>query len=213
MHTKFIRMHPTRHLIVSLLLALLPQATSGSTGSASVPAAAEAGAVSRLAEPRSIEDFSLLGSDGQAFTKSRLLGRWSLVFVGFMSCPDYCPSTLAVLRQVSMRLKGEPVQPQVVFVSVDPQRDRPEQLAKYVQYFNPDYLAATGRIPELDKLARNLGFTYSRESGSSGSGYTMNHSISLYLLDPQARVSAVFDPPLMADPLTAELQKLLVPGD
>jgi protein SCO1 len=96
-----------------------------------------------------------------------------------------------------MRLKGEPVQPQVVFVSVDPQRDRPEQLAKYVQYFNPDYLAATGRIPELD----------------SGSGYTMNHSISLYLLDPQARVSAVFDPPLMADPLTAELQKLLVPGD
>src|ERR1700677_2042573 len=100
---------------------------------------------SYMAPARALPDFSLIDQEGRAFGPERLKGRWSLVFFGYTNCPDFCPATLATLAAVEKRLRSDQatVRPQVIFVSVDAKRDTPAQLAKYVPYFDPEFIGVT----------------------------------------------------------------------
>ena len=131
--------------------------------------------------------------------------------VGFTSCPDICPTTLTVLKAVRQRLGDSANRPRFLLISVDPQRDRPDRLDTYVKFFDPAFIAATGRITELDKLARSLGFTYERIEGASPGSYTMDHSSSLILIDPQARLAGYFRPPFQVHPIANRLRNVLGP--
>jgi protein SCO1/2 len=161
-----------------------------------------------LVPPRRIESLSLVDQDGRAFTLDSLRGHWSIVFPGFTSCPDVCPTTLALLKQVSAAI-DERQRPQVVFLSVDPGRDTPQRLRDYVRYFDPRFQGVTAPEPALAAAAQALGVAYVRVPGATPEDYTMDHSAMLILIDPQAQIAAYFLPPHRLDALLADLKKLM----
>ena len=142
-----------------------------------------------LLDPRPIGEFSLVDQDGRPFGRAALENRWSLVFTGFTNCPDLCPTTLALLASLRSRLPGNGLQ--VVFVSVDPERDTPERIAAYLAHFDPGLIGATGTRAEIERFTNALGLAQVRNPGIGGE-YTVDHSAALVLIDPKARVAGYF---------------------
>jgi protein SCO1/2 len=164
-------------------------------------------------QPRLLEDFLLERSDGRPLTLADWRGRWNLVFIGFTHCPDVCPQTLALLRDIE---RSWPAQagavPGLYFVSVDPERDDARTLADYAAYFSPAIVAARGEHERLQPFTRQLGMIYMRTPLASGD-YTVDHSAHLALVDPQGRLVALFRPPLVADAIVADLVAMQADGN
>lgn len=163
-----------------------------------------------LPEPREVPDFELTDQFGQPFGPDRLRGRWSLMFFGFTHCPDVCPSSLYDLQRLSAELaaNGDP-EHQVVFVSVDPERDSPDRLRGYTAYFDPDFIAVTGPHEQLVPLTRKLGIAYRIEEHEDGvTAYTVDHSASVLLMDPEGRLYGVFPAPLDVERMTDQMRRL-----
>lgn len=158
---------------------------------------------------RPIPEFSLTGDDGQPFTRAALTGGWSLIFVGFTHCPDICPNTLGLLKTVHGQLDAAKKPLRVVLLSVDPERDTPELLARYVKYFDPSFKGATGPTAQLDALGSALGYVYIKRPAPPPAGYTLDHSAALILVNPDAQVIGYFTPPLKIDALVADLARLI----
>ena len=162
-----------------------------------------------LSQPRQLPDFSLVRDNGQSYTLSSLKGHWTLVFPGFTSCPDVCPTTLAFLKTLAAKLDSEGLKLDVLFVSVDPERDTPERLASYVHYFNPKFIGATAKEPELGRFAQTMGIAYTKVPGDSPGTYTMDHSAALILVDPLGRITAYFTPPHQLDAMNQDLAAIM----
>lgn len=171
-----------------------------------------------LPEPRPITTFELVDGAGRPFSPERLQGRWSLVFFGFTHCPDVCPSALYDLDLASRRLAEAGVQGgdgtvpghQVVFVSVDPERDTPQRIAQYVAYFNPGFIGVTGAHEQLAALSAQLGIAYRVEEHAPGSErYDVVHSASVVLIDPRGQLRGAFPPPLDAPAIARDLALLM----
>ncbi len=158
-----------------------------------------------LPDPRPIGNFSLLDQSGHPFGPSALENRWSLVFTGFTHCPDLCPSTLAFLASLRARVPGDGLQ--IVFVSVDPERDTPEKVASYLAHFDRGIKGATGPPAEIERFTKALGLAQVRNPGVGGD-YTVDHSAALVLIDPEARVAGYFQPPHDERALAADLAPL-----
>ena len=159
--------------------------------------------------PRALPEFELQRSDGQSLTLADWKGRWTIVFFGYTHCPDVCPMTLTTFKQAAKRLQadGHADRVRFAFISVDPQRDTPEQLGRYVGYFSPDFVAATGSDEQLTRLSRALGLVYSRGPANDGN-YEVDHSASAVIIDPQGREVGLFRPPFDAAKMAADLQTL-----
>ena len=159
--------------------------------------------------PRPLAPFTLAAVDGSAFTLDSLRGRWSLVFVGFTHCPDVCPTTLGTYKQLeqSFAAKAPELPVSLVFVSVDPERDDAAHLREYTAFFSPRIVAATGSREELDAFTRQLGVLYAKVP-LQGGDYTIDHSTQIMLIDPQARLAAIFRPPHDADAIVADVRTL-----
>jgi protein SCO1/2 len=173
------------------------------------PSAPKLAAAVMYPAPRELPDFKLQRADGAALTKADWTGRWTVAFFGYTNCPDVCPTTLATFKQVFAKLAGDGIADKVRFdfISVDPQRDTPEQLRKYVGYFDKDFVAATGSDEELTKVTRALGLIYSREPTGNGD-YAVDHSASAVLIDPAGREVGLFRPPFDAKAIAADLKTL-----
>jgi len=163
-----------------------------------------------LPSAKAITDFQLTGQNGKPFTRNNLAGKWSFAFFGYTHCPDVCPTSLSMLAQVMKKLKqGNSLDtlPQVVFFSVDPERDTPELLAKYLPYFSPDFIGVTGDPQEILRLTRQLGIVYGKSPGENSDDYLVNHSASIILFDPDGDFRALFgtphDPALIAQDFVA----------
>jgi protein SCO1/2 len=141
-----------------------------------------------------LPEFSLLDHDGQAVGRSLFEGQWDLVFFGFTNCPDICPTTLQLLNQVRKRLDAAGVQPlpRIVLVSVDPERDTPEALARYTSAFGANIVGITGDIGEIEKLTRSLGIYFARTDPASDGNYSVDHSAVVLVLNPDGRFRALF---------------------
>lgn len=158
--------------------------------------------------PRALPEFRLTRSDGQPLTLADWKGHWTVAFFGFTNCPDVCPTTLATFKQVwntfdaatAAKLRFD-------FISVDPARDTPEQLARYVGFFSKDFVAATGSDEELTRLTRALGLIYARGEPADGT-YSVDHSASAVIIDPQGRQVGLFRPPFEAAKIAADLKTL-----
>jgi len=163
--------------------------------------------------PRALPDFHLARADGGALTQADWKGRWTVAFFGFTNCPDVCPTTLATFKQVWSKLHAANIADRVRFdfISVDPQRDTPELLTKYVGYFSKDFVAATGSDEELTRLTRALGLVYAREPTGNGD-YTVDHSASAIIVDPNGRQVGLFRPPFDAEKIAADLKTLASRG-
>lgn len=164
-----------------------------------------------LDTPRAIAPFRLVDHQGNEFDAARLQGKWSLLFFGYTHCPDICPTTLATLRGMAKDLQQTPAyyeDTQFVFVSVDPKRDTVAHLKEYIGYFHPDFLAATGEKPQIDKLAQQLGAVYMFEGDTGSDDYIVNHSASVAIVDPQGRWSARINPPHTAGEMADNFRRL-----
>jgi len=164
-----------------------------------------------LPQTRPIGEFELVDQHGRALTRRNLEGQWNLLFAGFTHCPDVCPTTLATLAALKSRLHERNGELQVVFLSVDPERDTPAQLAQYVGHFDSGMIGATGSKEQIDHLCADLGLAYVRNPGAAGA-YTVDHSAALVLIDPQARIAAYFQPPYDLDSLAADFMTLAGAG-
>ena len=160
-------------------------------------------------EPRAIPDFALQQANGKPLTLADWRGHWNFVYFGYTTCPDVCPTTLAELKSVWAELgkRGAQDKLRFDFVSVDPDRDTADALAKYVGFFSPDFVAATGTDAELTKLTRSLGIVYSRTKKDDGS-VEVDHSGSIVIVDPQGRLVGLFRPPFAAKDLADDMTTL-----
>lgn len=154
---------------------------------------------------RPLPPLDLLDQAGRPFDGAAFKGRWTLVFFGFTSCPDVCPTTLAALTVAVHRLADRPVdeRPAVLMISVDPERDRPEMLGRYVRTFDPAFQAATGSAAGVASAARAFGIGYQRVSRPDGS-YSVDHGSSVLMVDPRGRIVAVSPSPLEPEALAAD---------
>jgi len=160
-----------------------------------------------LPEPRPIGAFGLVDQNGREFGRAALAGRWTLVFTGFTHCPDICPTTLAQLAALKRRLGSEGRGLRIVFLSVDPARDSPEALARYLGHFGGGLTGLTGAEAEVLRLERDLGLAHVRNPGAADD-YTVDHSAALVLIDPEAQVAGYFRPPWSLERLAADLAPL-----
>lgn len=171
-------------------------------------------AVTLLPTPRPLPEFSLRQSDGTQLTQGELRGHWTLVFLGFTFCPDVCPTTLAQLAQAQKQWAGLPesTRPRVLFVSVDPERDTPIKTGEYAHAFHKDTLAATADVPALEAFAKSLSLLFVKVPGEhfkdNPQDYSMDHSAQIVVLDPQARMAGIIQPPFAPAPIAADLLKL-----
>lgn len=149
-------------------------------------------------EPKPLQAFELTDQYRQAFNLDRLKNTWSFVFFGYTYCPDICPTTLTALTGVIKQLQADPQglsNIQVVFVSVDPQRDTPDVLESYLQYFNEAFQGVTGAQQDIASLAYQFGAGYMREPEMASGEYLISHTSSIFLVDPHGQLRALFSPP------------------
>ncbi len=161
--------------------------------------------------PRALPAFSLVDQAGRPFGPDRLRGHWSLLFFGFTNCPDVCPTTLATLAAVRKSL-GDPRRddaPAVVFVSVDPGRDTPDVLGRYVEYFDPAFVGATGSREAIDALAAALGVAVIIGPPAADGSYAVDHSAAIFLVDPEARIAALFGAPHDAQAIARDYRRIV----
>ena len=151
-------------------------------------------------ERRPLAEFILVDDAKQVFDLKSLQARWSFLFFGFMYCPDICPTTLYDLSKVKSALLEQGLsdkEVQFVFISVDPARDKAAQLQRYVEYFDPSFLATTGSLAQLTNLTRQLGAPFRTEPETAENVYEVTHSSAIYLVDPTGRYAGIISPPFV----------------
>jgi len=179
-------------------------------GHFATPAANKFTAVRLIGTPRVLPDWRLRLSDGGEASPATLQGRWTLVFMGFTHCPDVCPTTLQTLSVAQKQWDAvlpEGQRPRVLFVSADPERDTPQIVGDYARYFHPSTLAASPTPDQLDAFAKAFGLVYMKVPGVGGD-YSIDHSATLVLLDPQGRQAGLLSPPLDARAIADDLEDL-----
>ncbi len=157
-------------------------------------------------------DFTLTDQDGKPFHLSDHRGQVVLLFFGYLSCPDVCPSTLSKLAAVYSSL-GSALKPRVLtaFVSFDTRRDAPEKLKQYLSYFGVNGVGLTGSQAEVDAVMRTYGASYVKVETRSALGYLYNHSDMVYLINGRGRVEDLFHSDATAESITKSVQAALSP--
>lgn len=161
-----------------------------------------------------LPELTVVDQNGQPFGRDRLAGHWSLLFFGFTSCPDICPTTLAMLGELEKSLANMDAadRPRIVFVSVDPERDTPERVAAYVGFFSPAFTGVTGSPAGIEEFAKALHVPYAIVPLSDGN-YTVDHSSALFLVGPGAELRAIFSAPHSPATLGADLRRIVAHAD
>ena len=191
-----------------------------------------------LQPARKIAIPALTKDDGDVFTSADLNGHWSLLFFGYTHCPDICPITMGAVAQAKkIATANGNIFPEVIFISIDPERDKIELLAEYVQYFDKDFSGVTGDKDLIKALTLQMSVVYMKMpandfSGKSGDddsgagksraeesevsesedgsgGYTMDHSSALLLLNPEGRLAAFLNPPHDPTIITKDIQTVI----
>lgn len=155
-------------------------------------------------------NFTLTGTTGEPFQLKDLRGKIVLLFFGYTSCPDACPTTLAKLqRAFNLLTKDEVAQVRTVFVSVDPERDKPQLLKDYVEYFGVNALGLTGTKVEIDTVVDAYHANYLKIPAETGNWYSINHTTTVFLHDKQGKVRYLFMYDESPEKLAEEIKKYL----
>lgn len=149
-----------------------------------------------LPSPSDLPEFSLIDQNGTTIGRDVFRDHWSLVFFGFTHCPDICPLTLQVLANARQQLAeaGQQPLPRIVLVSVDPERDTPEVIKRYVGHFGDDIVGITGEIDEIRKLTNGLGIFFEK-SRLEEDNYSVDHSAVVIVTNPAGQFQALFSAP------------------
>jgi protein SCO1 len=194
--------------IVALVLGLTVNKVLTSKGQGDPTVLLDAGII-LLPQSRSLPELSLINQDGQAVAVDQLKDQWSLLFFGYTFCPDICPATLAQLRQLQGQLPPETLAKlRIVLVTVDPQRDTPEQLKKYLDYFDAGFIGLTGEQATIQTLANGVSIPFI-PADTSKENYTVDHSGNLVIIGPDGTQRGFIRAPINNTKLAAQLPGLL----
>lgn len=152
--------------------------------------------------------FTLPDTSGRERHLNDFKGKVAILFFGYTSCPDICPTTLARFADTIKLLGTDAERTQVLFVSLDPERDSRERLASYVSFFNPRFLALVGDAARTEATAREFKIFYSRRAMDNGS-YSIDHSAGAYVFDPQGRLRLFVKDEVSNEALASDLRRLL----
>jgi protein SCO1/2 len=159
-------------------------------------------------QQRALPSVSFRDHNGQAFSSADLAGEFSLVFFGFTNCPDICPLSLAVLAEAKRQLaETRRAVPRIVLVSVDPARDTPAALKRYLARFDPEFTGLTATEKELAPLLDALGVTVMKQT-LGGSQYTMTHNPQVFVVAPNGNVIATLSSAGSADAVVRDYQRI-----
>lgn len=171
-----------------------------------------------LPTPRELPQFSLVTAGGEPFTVADLEGKWTFAFFGFTNCPDVCPTTMSVLAQAEQKLLKEVPEAaesfQGVLISVDPERDTPDKLGAYVHAFSPDFVGVTGDVQQIARLAAGVNVAFAKvplidANGSvDASGYTMDHTANIVIINPRGHYHGFIKYPQQADTIVEAYRSL-----
>jgi len=137
--------------------------------------------------------FTLVGSDGQPFPSSKLAGKPAAIFFGFTHCPDVCPTTLARLSKLRTQLGKGDDGFSIVFISVDPERDKPEDVGRYTTLFDTPVIGLTGSQAQIDRVKSQFG-VFSQKVPTEGGDYSVDHTATVFLLDRNGKFVATLSP-------------------
>jgi protein SCO1 len=157
------------------------------------------------------KDFTLVDHTGKTRTLADFRGKAVVVFFGYTHCPDVCPTTLAELKMVKQQLGADGERLQVLFVTVDPERDTQEALARYVPAFDPMFIGLRGDAAATAKVAKDFKVFYQKVPGSAPNNYSVDHTAGSYVFDPQGRVRLFARQGNPAD-LASDIRALLHPA-
>lgn len=193
------------HFLILLIAAVLAAAIgiwmgkqTSSDSSVSIKPDSIQGAIYPRA--KEIKAFNLINHRSENITKDNFKNHWSLIFVGYTHCPDICPTTMTVMTQVSEFMQKQQIKPpEIVFLSIDPERDTADILNSYVTYFNKDFIGLTGEIAEVKQVSAQLNAVFRKAPGLSGEitdkDYLMDHSSALMLMNPDGNLQSILTAP------------------
>jgi protein SCO1 len=162
-----------------------------------------------LATPPKGGDFVLRSANGPVDLKD-FRGKAVLIYFGYTSCPDICPTNLAYIGAALKSLAAADLaRVQALFVTVDPERDDTDRVARYAAYFHPQIVGLTGSPKEIAAAARAYGAAYRRVASESAMGYMVDHSASTYVVDPRGRLDRTLDHATPPERIAATLRELL----
>lgn len=165
-----------------------------------------------LSPARKISVPALIQDNGQSFSENDLAGHWSLLFFGYMNCPDICPVTMGVTAQAKKLAENRnKIFPHVYFISVDPQRDKIETLGEYVKYFDKDFIGVTGKEELIKALTLQMSVVYMKMQPTNvgNENYVVDHSSALLLLNPEGKLIAFMNPPHEAESILNDFETVV----
>lgn len=153
--------------------------------------------------------FTLVNQDGETVTEEAYRGKYMLIYFGFTFCPDVCPTELGIMTAALDRLgkKAEKVQP--IFITIDPERDTPEVMARYVKLFSPRLVGLTGTPEQIDEVAKAYHVFYRKVEDENSTEYTMDHSSIVFLMGPDGEYLKLFPPQTPPDKMAAAIESYI----
>lgn len=157
-------------------------------------------------------DFELTTQDGEPFRLIDQRGKPVLMFFGYTNCPDVCPTTLYEYSQIAEKLGEDSDRVEFTFITVDPNRDTPEQLKTYVQGFNPAFIGLTGTEEQLEPVYDAYGVYHEIQDSDSAAGYLVDHTARIYVLDTEGQLRLTFPFGMDVNAMTDDIRYLLREG-
>ena len=156
-----------------------------------------------------VTNFTLTGPGGEPTSLVDFRGKVVMLYYGYTFCPDVCPATMSELKTAVQELGSKADDVQVIMISLDPERDTPEVLQKYVTHFNPAFIGLTGTGDEIVTASAPLGIFYEREEGSAATGYLINHTATVMVLNKDGYLRLVYPFDTPGEDIASDLQKLI----
>jgi protein SCO1 len=172
-------MHAKTFVIVGFVLGLILAVFIGS----SVLSGMHQFNGSLIEPPIEAADFILIDQNGEPYRLSEQRGKLVVIFFGYTHCPDICPSTLSEFQKIQKDLKSSASEVDFVFITVDPERDTPDQLASYLEFFDPSFIGLWGESGEMQKVWSDYGVYQMKQDAGSAAGYLVDHSTRMYVID------------------------------
>lgn len=154
-------------------------------------------------------DFTLNDEAGQPVKLSDFRGKLVLLYFGYTFCPDVCPATLAQVKEALAQLGGDAERVQLIMISVDPERDTPEKVSAYVRQFDPRFIGLTGDPETLTRITTAYGVVYEQHEGSAATGYLIDHTATLTILDRDGYVRLIMPFGVTGVDMASDLRYLL----
>lgn len=162
-----------------------------------------------IQSPDPARNFTLTGSDGQLVSLDDFRGQAVMLYFGYTFCPDVCPATMVELAKAKQLLGDDGDKLQVLMVTVDPLRDTPEKLHKYVTHFDPGFLGLTGTEDEIAEASTPFGIFYEKQEGSEASGYLIDHTASVVAIDPEGYLRLIYPFGTSGEDIAEDIRHLL----